>query len=173
MTVSAQREVCQRHEMTNPAGMKVFTVEKYKLLEDLVYFRTRCGVQSSSPLVFAPNRAPDCYPLLSSYRSRQGEKPCVSELRRSELSAQVRQERSWNFCGHAQGKESRVRSGRNGLVCVEDGRGRRPREFADRIWTKASLSRSNAIHSRHTKPPSSRNCRKRRMWELGRYCRWN
>ena len=29
------------------------------------------------------------------------------------------------------------------------------------------------FHSRYTKPPSSRNCKQHRMWELGTHDRWN
>ena len=43
----------------NPEGMKVFAVERQEFLEDFVYFRIMCGLQSS-PLVFAPNRAFMC-----------------------------------------------------------------------------------------------------------------
>ena len=39
--------------------------------------------------------------------------------------------------------------------------------------TKACLSRPNTSNSRFTKPPSSRNCKQHRMWELGRHGRWN
>ena len=56
LTVVAQKEVCQRAEMANPPDMKVFALERHELLEDLVYFRTLCDVQSS-PLVFVPNHA--------------------------------------------------------------------------------------------------------------------
>ena len=71
-TVVAQREVCLRDEMANPPGMN---------------FRTLCGVQLSL-VIFALNSAFECNPL---HRGRQGARPCVSDLRRSELSAQVGQ----------------------------------------------------------------------------------
>ena len=64
-------------------------------------------------------------------------------------------------------------NGRNGWVCVEHGRRRRPRAFVVWMWTKTCLSHPNAINSCHTKSPSSPNCRKHRMWELGRHGRWS
>ena len=50
----AEMEVGPQEEMTNPQGMKVFTVERHGLPKDFVSFPALCGVQSS-PLVFAPN----------------------------------------------------------------------------------------------------------------------
>ena len=38
---------------------------------------------------------------------------------------------------------------------------------------EACPSGPNTFHSRHTKPPSSRNCKQHRMWELGTNGRWN
>ena len=54
-------EVSLQKEMASPQGTKVFTVKGYGLPEDVVSFRTLCGVQSL-PLVFAPNRAFVCGP---------------------------------------------------------------------------------------------------------------
>ena len=51
----AEMEVGPQEGMANPEGMKVFAVERPGLSEDLVSFPSLCGVQSSSPLVFAPN----------------------------------------------------------------------------------------------------------------------
>ena len=52
------------------------------------------------------------------------EKTCVSCLRRSELSAQVRQHNSYTFIAKGMVKKFRWRRGRNFLWCVEDdGRG--------------------------------------------------
>ena len=41
--------------MAYPEEMKVFAVERPRLSEDFVSFPALSGVQSSSPLVFAPN----------------------------------------------------------------------------------------------------------------------
>ena len=41
------------------------------------------------------------------------------------------------------------------------------------MGTKVCLSRPNIFHSRYTEPPSSRNCKQHRMWELGTHGRWN
>ena len=52
----AEMEVSPQEEMTNPQGMKVFTVERHGLHEYFVSFPALlCGVQSS-PLEFVPNR---------------------------------------------------------------------------------------------------------------------
>ena len=51
----AEMEVGPQEGMANPEGMKVFAVERPGLSEDFVSFPSLCGVQSSSPLVFAPN----------------------------------------------------------------------------------------------------------------------
>ena len=56
-------KVSPQEEMANPQGMKAFAIERHGLPEDFVFFPTMCGVQSS-PLVFAPNRALVCGPLL-------------------------------------------------------------------------------------------------------------
>ena len=58
----AEMEVSPQKEMTDPQGMKVFTVERPRLPEDFVSFPALCGVQSS-PLVFAPNLPIVCGPL--------------------------------------------------------------------------------------------------------------
>ena len=51
----AEMEVSPQEEMANPQEMKIFAVERPGLPEDFVSFPALCGVQSSSPLVFAPN----------------------------------------------------------------------------------------------------------------------
>ena len=50
-----EMEVTPQEQMANPHAMKVFTVERHGLPEGFVSFPALCGVQSSSPLVFAPN----------------------------------------------------------------------------------------------------------------------
>ena len=60
---SGKIEISPQDEMANPQGMKVFAVERHGLPEHFVSFRSLCGVQSSSSLVFAPNRAIGCGPL--------------------------------------------------------------------------------------------------------------
>ena len=62
-TVLAEIELSAQEERADPRGMKMFAVEIYELPKDFVHFRTLCEVQSS-PLVFAPNRAFVCGPLL-------------------------------------------------------------------------------------------------------------
>ena len=53
----AEMEVSpQEEETANPKEMKLFAVERHGLPEDFVSFPALCGVQSSSPLVFVPNR---------------------------------------------------------------------------------------------------------------------
>ena len=106
-------------------------------------------------------------------RGRQGEKPYVSFLRRSELSAQVRQHNSNTLYSQRYG-EGVPMAPRLKLFLVRWGRwsqclliGCAP------IGANVCISRSSAIHSRHTKPSSSPNCRQTHMWELGRRCRWN
>ena len=56
-------------------------------------------------------------------QGRQGEKPSVSCLRRSELSAQVRQHNSYltHLIVKSMAKKLGWRRGRNVLWCVEDG----------------------------------------------------
>ena len=63
MTGMAEMNVIPQEEMAKPLGMKMFAVERHGLLEDFVYFRVLCGVQSS-PLVFAPNQPIVWGPLL-------------------------------------------------------------------------------------------------------------
>ena len=101
-------EVTPQDEMANPQGMKVFAVERHRLPEDFVYFRTMCGAQVL-PLVFGPNRA-----CVIRYRGRYQEKLCVSDLRFPELSAQVRRQRTCISCNHTQIYASITRTGQNG-----------------------------------------------------------
>ena len=96
-------------------------------VEGFESFRTMCGVQSSPP-IFAPKL---CARLWSAVEAGKGREPaflvCVG------LSWGLKLDKNGsccNCCSHPQIKESRVRSGRNGRVRVEDCRGRRPREFA-------------------------------------------
>ena len=51
----SEMEVSPQEEMANSQGMKVLAVERPGLPEDFVSYPALCGVQSSSPLVFAPN----------------------------------------------------------------------------------------------------------------------
>ena len=90
---------------------------------------------------------------------RQGEKPCVSCLRRSESSAQVRQHNS--YTSYSQGYCEKIpMAQRPKLFVVRWGRQSRCLLIeCERIGAKACLSRSNAIHSRYTKLSSSPNCR--------------
>ena len=55
-------EVSPQNEMADRQDMEVFTVDRYGLPEDFVYFWALCSLQSS-PLVFAPNRAFGCGPF--------------------------------------------------------------------------------------------------------------
>ena len=68
-------------------------------------------------------------------------------------------------------KESPCRRSRNFKWCVEDGGRGVCSSDVHHLVQKPCLSRSNAIHSRYTKPPSSPNGRQSRKWELGRCCR--
>ena len=56
LTAMAQEQVCPRDEIADPPGMAVLPIDIYGFDEDLVSFRTLCGVQSSL-VRFAPNRA--------------------------------------------------------------------------------------------------------------------
>ena len=144
--------------------------DKHGFAEGFVSFRTQCGVQSSL-VRYAPNRAIVWAGVRHSGRHRK--RLCVSGLRSPELSAQVRRLNSSTSYRQGYGEgislppRPKFLSGTlRTAVAV----------FAHRmftIWCKACLSRSNAIHSRHTKPLSSPNYRHSRMWELGRRCRWS
>ena len=81
--------------MANSPGMKVLAVKRHRLLGNFVYFRTLRGVQPS-PLELAPNRAFECGPLQGRHRDGL----CVSGLRSSELSAQVRRGNVSSLCIH-------------------------------------------------------------------------
>ena len=65
LTPMAKEEVCPRDEIADPLGMAVLPIDIYGFDEGLVSFRTLCGVQSSSLVRFAPNRAIDSGPLQS------------------------------------------------------------------------------------------------------------
>ena len=96
-TVVAEMEVSPQEEITNPQGMKVFTVERHGLLEKFVTFCTLCGVQSS-PLVL--------FRIVGSsvvrYSGRHRGRLCVSSSRSPELSAQSRRQKSCTSCIPAQ-----------------------------------------------------------------------
>ena len=49
--------------MANPPGIKAFTVDGHSFVENFMYFRTFCVVQSP-PLVFVPGREFECSPPL-------------------------------------------------------------------------------------------------------------
>ena len=85
LAVVAENEVSPQDEMSNPQVMKVNPVENHGLLENFVYFRAMCGVQSS-PLVLSPNRG----------------------------SRVVRYRGSCISCTHAQMDAPLTRTGRNG-----------------------------------------------------------
>ena len=73
--------------MANPPVMKVFTVDRHGLrVEGFMSSRTRCVVQSP-PLVFAPNRAFECGPLLGLQveESRRAQRPKRLSVRRGRL----------------------------------------------------------------------------------------
>ena len=55
--VMAKKEVCPRDEIADAPGTAVLPIDIHGFAEDLVSFRTLCGVQSSSLVRFAPNRA--------------------------------------------------------------------------------------------------------------------
>ena len=63
------------------------------------------------------------------YNGRHRESLCASGLRSPELSAQVRRRKSCTSCILSHMDASITRTSRNGRVCVEDGRGRRPGAF--------------------------------------------
>ena len=121
--------VSPQDDMAHPQGMKMLTAERHVLHEDFVYFRALCGVH---------NR---CHSYLrrigrlSGIRYNSGrhrEIICASGLRSPELSTQVRQPNSYTSCKPAQMDAYITRTGRNGCVCVEDGRARWPRAFV--VW---------------------------------------
>ena len=62
LTPMAKEEVCPRDEIADPPGMAGLPIDIYGFDEDLVSFRTLCGVQSLL-VRFAPNRAIDWGPL--------------------------------------------------------------------------------------------------------------
>ena len=86
-------------------------------------------------------------------------KPCVSCLRRSEVSAQVRPHKS--YTSYSQGySEGFPMASRPQHFLVRWGRrSRYPLIGCAPIGAKPCLRRSNTFHSRHTTPSSSSNCR--------------
>ena len=118
----AEKEVSPQEEMANPLGMKVFAVERHGLPEDVVSFRALCGVQSSPLDLCRIGRL-----SRARYRGRHRESLCASGLRFPDLSAQIRRANSCTSCKPAHMDASITRTGRNGGVCVEGGRGQRPR----------------------------------------------
>ena len=64
-------------------------------------------------------------------------------------------------------------SGRNGWVDIENGRGRWPREFPGLYESQTMYQPPKRFRLRHTKPPSSPNCKQHRLGELGRHGRRN
>ena len=99
-------------------------------------------------------------------RGRQGEKPCVSCLRRFELSAQVRQHNS--YASYSEGYTEGLPMG----IAAETFCGAfrtAVAVFAHRMCTDWCKSPSQP----HTKPLSSPNCRQSRMRKLCIHCHWN
>ena len=106
----AQEEVYRGDEMANPPGTKAFTVDRHRFVENLCIFVL---------FVLCNRRRSYLFRVVSSsvvrLWCRQREGPCVSGVRWSKRSAQVRRERSCRFCSHYQMKKSRVlRNGQNG-----------------------------------------------------------
>ena len=164
----AEMDVSPQEEMANPQGMKVFAVERPGLSEDFVSFLlcVECNRRHSYLLRI-------CRSFGVRYSGRHRGRHCAWGSCSPELSAQVVRADSCKSCIPAHTDASISRPGRNGWEYVEYGRDRRPRAFVVWMWTKACLSRPNTSHSRYTKPPSSRNYKQHRMWELGRHGRWN
>ena len=86
LTIMAQKKVCPRDEEADPPSTNVFPVDRYSFAEGFVLF---------VHYVVCNRRRRDLLGIVGSSavpsRSRRGKKPCVSCLRRSELSTQVRQ----------------------------------------------------------------------------------
>ena len=59
----AQEEVYRGDEPANPTGIKAFTVDRHGFVENFMYFRTFCVVQSP-PFVFVPSREFESSPPL-------------------------------------------------------------------------------------------------------------
>ena len=106
---------------------------------------------------------------------RHRERSSVSGLRWSQRIAHIRREHFFcKSCSHYQIRSLARSSGRNGRVCVEDGRRRWPGEFLICTWNKACLSDPNAFISRHVKLPCSSHYKQHhRLGVLGRHGRWS
>ena len=166
----AEMEVRPQEKMANPQGIKLLPLRDLGFLEISCLFllRVECNRRHSYLLRI-------CRLFGVRYNSgRHRGRHCAWGSRSNELSAQVVRADSYKSCIPAHTDASISRPGRNGWEYVEYGRGRRPRAlFVVWMWTKACLSPPNTFHSRYTKPPSSRNCKLNRMWDLGTHGRWN
>ena len=100
LTAMAQKEVCPRDEIAEPPGANVFPIGRHGFAEGFVYSRTLSGVSPAAER-FARNRVGSS---AVQSQGRKGEKPCVSCLLRSELSAQVRQHNSYIYYSQEYGK---------------------------------------------------------------------
>ena len=148
VAVMAEMEVSPQEEMANPRGMKVFAVERHGVPEDFVYFLLCVECNRRHSYLRRIGRLSG----VRYYSGRHRDSLCASGLRSPELSAQVRRANSCTSCKPAHMDASITRTVISGSVCVEDGRGRRPRAFVIWMRTKVCLSRPNAFHSRRTMP---------------------
>ena len=164
----AQKKVCTRHETADPPGTNAFPIDRHGFAEGFVCFHAR---------VVRNRRRQVLLGIVESSavrsRGRQGEKSCISYLRRPELSAQVRQHNSFTSCSQEYGKGVPIAPRPKLFVVRRERRSRYLLIGCASIDAKACLSRSNIIHSRPTKSPSSPNCKQSRMWGLGRHYRWS
>ena len=101
LTALAQKEVCPRDEIADPPSTNVFPVDRHGFAEGVMSFSVHC--------LLCIRRRRDLFGIVGSSavrsRRRQGEKNYFSCLRRSELSAQVRQHYSYTSYGQVYGKE--------------------------------------------------------------------
>ena len=151
----AQNEVCPQDEIGDPPGTDLFPIERRG-------FCWRFRVYS--------------YTVWSAVGASKGREPVFLVCVGLNWTHQVRWHNYYRYCspGYDEGvsivpqpKPLSVREGRRSR-CLLIGCA-----LLSLIGAKAWLGRSNAIHSRHMKPPSSSKSRQRRMWEFCRHRRWN
>ena len=151
LTAMAQEEVCPRDEIADPLGTRMCPS-----LTNMASLKVSCIFVHR---VVCNRRRWDLLGMVGSSvvrsRGRQGEKPCVSYLRRSELSSQVRQRNSYTSYSQGYGKGFPIAPWPKRFVVRWGRRSQCLPIGCASIGTKAGLSRSNAYHSRHTKPSSS------------------
>ena len=98
--VMTQKEVCPRDRIANLLGTNVLLIDN-----DMVSLKVSCIF---AHCVVCNRRRRDLLGIVGSIAvrswDRQGKKPCVSYLRRSELSAQVRQHNSYTYYSQRTGE---------------------------------------------------------------------